>query len=39
LAGILPGKFPGDSEKALLLSLNATVAINAVAGEIVISFG
>jgi hypothetical protein len=34
-----PGIFPGDSEKSLLAALNATAAIDAAAGEIVISFG
>jgi len=39
LAGMQPGIFPGDSEKSLLAALNATTAIDAAAGEIVISFG
>jgi C4-dicarboxylate-specific signal transduction histidine kinase len=38
LAGILPDKFPGEREKALLLSLNATAAVDPSAGEVVISF-
>ena len=38
LAGMQPVSFPGDSEKALLTTLNATAAIDAAAGEIVISF-
>ena len=39
LAGMQPGIFPGDSEKSLLAALNATAAVDAAAGEIVISFG
>jgi len=38
LAGMQPAGFPGESEKSLLTTLNATAAIDAVAGEIVIAF-
>jgi len=38
LAGILPEKFPGEREKALLSSLNATAVVDPAAEEIIISF-
>lgn len=38
LSGIPSEKFPEEREKALLLSLNATAAVDPAAGEIIISF-
>lgn len=38
LAGILSEKFPGEREKALLSSLNATASVDPATKEIVISF-
>lgn len=38
LAGMRQEGFPGDGEKSLLAALNATAAIDAASGEIVISF-